>query len=431
MALDGESFQIITDTVIGRTKEDYQKFGTEATGYIGKHIVGEGEDTHLTTKVLIDLLKPHIILCAGKRGSGKSYSIAVILEEFCSLEDQFRNKLAFIVLDPMGIYWSMKFPNMQQKRLVESWDLKPKGFENVKVYVPGGLKEEYEQAEIPVDFVLSISPKEFLPEDWTLVFNLERMSEESVAIERIVSGLINTGANFSIEDIVKKIEEDKYASTHAKNILLNLFDMVKSWGIFSEKGMKITDIIKPGQVSVLDLSRVKGEEWVLRNLIAAWISREIYRERLLARKEEEIAKLEGIQTTKSFPMVWIILEEAHNFIPSDRKTVSTEPILTLAKQGREPGITVVCITQMPNKIHQDFLSQADIVISFRLTSEDDLRALHAVHQTYMQEELRKIINRLPRWPGACVIIDDTLEMVFVANIRPRVSWHAGGTPTIT
>jgi DNA helicase HerA-like ATPase len=325
----------------------------------------------------------------------------------------------------------MKLPNEQQKDLLASWNLQPKGFERVKVYVPLGLKESYEKAGIPVDFALSISPKEFSPEDWALAFNLERTSELAITLEKNVNSLLEEKRDFDLNELMERINADQQSSQHAKNVLTSFLQVASSWGLFSKQGMSISDIVKPNQVSVIDLSRVKGEEWGLRNLIAAWISREIYRERLLARKEEEIAKLEGIQTTKSFPMVWIILEEAHNFIPSDRKTVSTEPILTLAKQGREPGITVVCITQMPNKIHQDFLSQADIVISFRLTSEDDLRALHAVHQTYIQEELRKIINRLPRWPGACVIIDDTLERVFVANIRPRVSWHAGGTPTIT
>jgi len=71
-----------------------------------------------------------------------------------------------------------------------------------------------------------------------------------------------------------------------------------------------------------------------------------------------------------------------------------------------------------------------LVISFRLTSRDDLQALHAVMQTYMAEEIEKFINRLPRWPGAAIILDDNLEKVFTVNIRPRLSWHAGGTATL-
>ncbi|MEM5844456.1 MAG: ATP-binding protein, partial [Candidatus Aenigmatarchaeota archaeon] len=124
------------------------------------------------------------------------------------------------------------------------------------------------------------------------------------------------------------------------------------------------------------------------------------------------------------------VDEAHNFCPSDFETVSSQPFLTIAKQGREPGVSLVVITQMPNKIHQDILSQCDLVISHRLTSRDDLQALHAVYQTYMAEEIEKMINKLPRWPGAALILDDNLEKIFTVCIRPRLSWHAGGTAAV-
>jgi hypothetical protein len=34
---------MVNEIVVGRLKEDFEKFGTEATGYLGKHIVGEGD----------------------------------------------------------------------------------------------------------------------------------------------------------------------------------------------------------------------------------------------------------------------------------------------------------------------------------------------------------------------------------------------------
>jgi DNA helicase HerA-like ATPase len=173
---------------------------------------------------------------------------------------------------------------------------------------------------------------------------------------------------------------------------------------------------------------MRSEE--LRNLLVALIAREIYRLRVLARKEEEKFKITGEKPKFTFPIVWLILEEAHNFIPSDKEVASSEPIKIIAKQGREPGVGLVVITQMPNKIHQEILSQTDIVISFRLTSRDDIQALHSVMQTYMQEELEVYINSLPRWPGAALILDDNLEKIFLVNIRPRQSWHSGGTAAI-
>src|SRR3989344_4424197 len=57
--------------VIGRDEEDLSKYTAKGTIEIGKHIVGTGEDSHLTTPVLLDVLRPHLILLTGKRGSGK------------------------------------------------------------------------------------------------------------------------------------------------------------------------------------------------------------------------------------------------------------------------------------------------------------------------------------------------------------------------
>jgi len=422
---------MVYETVVGRTKEDLEKFGIRASGYIGKHIVGTGEDAHLTTKVLIDLMKPHVILCCGKRGSGKSYSAGVLIEEILSLEKEYSEKIACVVFDPVGIYWSMKLPNDQDIRLLREWKMEPRKFDHVKVYVPLELKGMYEAAGIPVDYMISISPKDFSPDDWALAFNLERTSQEAIALERNFSELSTDKVDFGIDDFITKIKDDRLVEQDVKNILINFLEAAKSWGIFSKEGIGIDDIVKPSQVSVIDLSRVRGEAWGLRNLIAAWMTRQIFRERVLARKEEELAKVEGREPKRVFPLTWLIFEEAHNFCPADAKTVSTESILNVAKQGREPGISLMVITQMPNKVHQDILSQCDLVISFRLTSRDDLQALHAVMQTYMQEELWKYINKLPRgFMGSAILLDDNLEKIFTVNIRPRLSWHAGGTAAV-
>jgi len=423
---------MVYETVSGRLKKDLEKYGTKAAGYIGKHIVGTGEEAHLTTKVYLDLLRPHVILICGKRGSGKSYSAGTIIEEILSLDKEYADKIGCVIFDPIGIYWSMKFPNELETDQLKEWKLEPKKYDQLKVYVPLELKDLYIKAGIPVDYTVSISPKDFSSDDWVLAFSLNRTSQEAITLGRKFNELVDEGTDFGIDEFIIKIKDDRIASQEIKNVLINFLEAAKGWGIFSKGGMNIYDIVKPGQVSVIDFSRVKGEAWALRNLVAAWITRETYRERVLARKEEELAKVEGRKPEKVFPLTWVVAEEAHNFCPSDSYTVSTEPLLTLAKQGREPGISMVIITQMPNKVHQDILSQCDLVISFRLTSKDDLQALHAIMQTYVQEDLWKYINRLPRnMMGSAVLLDDNLEKIFTVNIRPRKSWHAGGTAIIT
>lgn len=419
------------ETVVGRTKDDLQKFGSGGVGFIGKHIVGTGEDAHLTTKVLFDLLRPHVILISGKRGTGKSYIAGVFAEEMALLQESLRNNLSIVFIDTMGIFWSMKYPNDQQIELLERWDMQPRGFENVKVYVPYKQVNEFQKVNIPVDFGISIAPYEFSAEDWLLAFNLKRTEPTGISLEKNINELLESKEKFIIEDLINKIKDDHETSDEIKNALVNILTVANQWGVFSEEGTSIDDMIKPGQISVVDVSRLRQTEaWSVRNFIVAIIARKIYNRRLIARKEEEIAKLSGEQTTSKFPLVWLIIDEAHNFIPSEYDTVSSEPLKVISKQGREPGVSLAVITQMPNKIHQDILSQADLVFSHRLTSRDDLQSLHSVMQTYLAEDLSKYIDSLPRWPGAAIILDDNLEKIFTVNIRPRFSHHAGGTAVV-
>jgi hypothetical protein len=421
------------EIVIGRRKEDLDEYGIKCTGYLGKHIVGEGEETHLTNPVVLDLLRPHIIIICGKRGSGKSYTGGVILEEIASLPKNFKMNLSVVMIDTMGIYWSTKLPNEQQAVDLDKWNLKPEGLgDKVKIYVPFKQKKEYEEAEIPVDFGVSIAPYEFSGEEWALAFNLPMTNPIAIGLQKTINEMNEREEKYQINDIISEIKDDRSLDTHTKSALENMLSVADKWGVFGEEGIKIDDIVKPGTVNIFDVSRLRATEaWSVRNLLVAIVARKIYEQRTLARKQEELEKMGEIKLKERKPMVWLMMDEAHQFIPSDTMTVSTNPLLTIVKQGREPGISFVPMTQMPNKIHQDVISQCDIVISHRLTSQQDLKALHAVMQTYLEEDIWKSITKLPKWNGSAVILDDNSERIYSTQIRPRFSWHAGESAIAT
>ncbi len=418
---------MIHEIVVGRRSDDMEKYGTKATGYIAKNVIGQGEDAHLANKVSIDLLRPHLILIAGKRGSGKSYSGGIIMEEIAMLPDEFRKNLTSVVIDTMGIYWSTKLPNDDQVVLLDQWGLKPKGLaDRTRVFVPLSQKKEFEDADIPVDFGISIPPYEFSAEEWSLAFQLPMTNPISLGLQKIINRFHDKSEKFSIDDLISKIKDDRTIDTHVKSALDNMLSVAAEWGVFGEEGVKINEVMKPGAINIFDVSRLRvTEAWSIRNLLVALITRKIYEQRVIARKQEELIKIGIGRMKERFPMVWLIIDEAHNFCPSDMDTVSTQPILTIVKQGREPGISFVPMTQMPNKLHPDIISQADMVISHRLTSKNDLDALHTVMQTYLMEDIKKSIDSMPKSRGSAIILDDNSERVYTVQLRPRFSWHAG------
>ncbi len=415
----------VIDIVVGRDQEDIERFGSKGCVYIGKHIVGEAYESHLANKIVMDVLRPHIILILGKRGSGKSYSGGVIAEEIMLLPDEIKSNLSCILIDTMGIFWSMKYPNERDFDLLTQWGFKPQAFP-IKTFVPIGLARSYEKSKISFDETFAIKPSELTASDWALTFGFSLQHPLGILLERALRKLKKEKENYSIDEIIQAIEEDKRASDREKLALINRFISAKEWGIFSERATPIEKFLEPGIATVLDVSL---QEWGVRNLMLGILARKIYEIRMYARRKEEIAIIEGEEKTK-IPMVWFIIDEAHEFLPAQSKTAASDALLTLVRQGRQPGISCVFITQRPNKLHEDAISQADLIIAHRLTSKPDLDALSQIMQTYLLEDIRKTISQLPRTKGTAIILDDNSERLYKVQIRPRLSWHAGGSPLL-
>ena len=66
--------------VLGRTENDKKKFGDKAAIFLGRHYVKMGQVTSLSSNLLLDVAKAHVILVSGKRGSGKSYTVKVFVK---------------------------------------------------------------------------------------------------------------------------------------------------------------------------------------------------------------------------------------------------------------------------------------------------------------------------------------------------------------
>ncbi len=296
------------DIIIGRDDLDKKKFGDKATILIGKHYVTMGETTSLSNKVLLDVARPHVILVTGKRGSGKSTSLSVIAEELANLDEDIKKNLAFLFFDTMGIFWTMKYPNERDSDLLKQWNLESKGF-NVNLFTPIGLYNEYKKKELPVDYSFSIKTNELNSDDWCKVFEVNLIDPLGILIERVLDNLKDK--NYSIEEILKEIKKDKKSDKKTKDSAENRFRAASKWGLFDEKGSEIKDLVKAGEISILDISAYTN--WSVKGLAIALISRKLLRERIGIRKKEELSKIKESsifdEEKKELPLVWIMVDE--------------------------------------------------------------------------------------------------------------------------
>lgn len=426
------------DIIIGREKKTREKIGKKGTIFMGRQYVKMGQTTSLSNDVYLDVANSHVVLIVGKRGSGKSYTMGVIAEGVADLPVEVKENISVVLLDTMGIYWTMRYKNDQDAELLREWGLEGKGLD-VKIYTPTGWFKEYQEKGLPTDYPFSIRPNELDSLDWCLTFEVGPYSEMGVLIQKVTNTLKESGKNYSIDDIVKECLKDKESAPHVRAAVVNLFITSKTWGLFDTKGTELRDIVKGGQVTVLDVSAYATMPggWAVKALAIGLIAEKLFIERMVARKFEEFEEIkqsvhyfgEERKKKQEFPMVWLIIDEAHEFLPSVGKTPATDSLITILREGRQPGISLILATQQPGKIHSDVLTQADTVIAHRVTAKVDVDALGTLMQSYMREGLVQQLDNLPSEKGSAIVFDDTNERMYPMKVRPRLTWHGGGAPS--
>ena len=410
---------------VGRSDEDREEYGLKGTGIIGKHMVGENQEAHTANPIYFDLARPHVMGVFGKRGTGKSYSLGTIAEELQTSD--ISDNLSTIIIDPMGIYWSMKRPNDRAATLLEDWDIKPDAFE-AKVYIPEGKTQEFNEQEMPYDGTFTLDPSRFTAQEWGMAFGLDMNSEMGILLERVISKLQDeTDGNYTTDHIIQGIRQFDFPKETQEG-LVNRFMAAQDWGVFSQES-SLDKFTTRGELSIIDVSAFgeMSSGWSVRALVVALLAKRILRKRMTARRIEEIDEMENIAENE-MPIVWMLIDEAHEFLPAKGKTPASDPLLRWVKIGREPGVSLVLATQQPAKLHPNALSQCDVVLSHRLTAKQDIDSLGEIMQTYMRHDIGHYINALPDRTGTGLILDDNSERIYPIQMRPRKSWHAGGTP---
>lgn len=425
------------DIIIGRDKSDLAKFGNRGLIFLGKGYVKMGNYTSLSNMIWLDVVRSHVIMIAGKRGSGKSYTLSAIAEELCDLPEEVAQNIAPLIFDTMGIFWTMKFKNEKEAELLQEWGLKPKSIP-VVVWAPYGYFEEYEKRQVAVDKKFAIKPSELGIEDWITTFNLEITDPIAVLIQKALAILLKEEPDFSLQDIIDKINEQN-AEEKIKSAAASLFEAARTWRVFAEKGQKgteISELIVPGKSTILDLSQYSSiGTFNVRALVIGLVSKKLFNERMLARKKEEMIALQhGIDylnamEKKEVPLVWVFIDEGHEFLPKEGKTAASDALIQLLREGRQPGISLVLATQQPGVIHRDAMTQSDVVIAHRLTAQPDIEALNTIMQTYLLESIRQTMTELPSAKGSAILLDDNSERIYPIKVRPKFTWHGGESPS--
>jgi DNA helicase HerA-like ATPase len=381
-----------------------------------------GRDIKSEEYVYLDASRSRAVLVCGKRGSGKSYTLGVIVEELRPSDD-----VLIVIIDPMGIYYPMAQSNHDQDRLLWDWGLRAEGMPTL-LLVPGEPERLYGGREVVqameslgVRFrQFRLNPADLSPDAWCELFDLSIADVMGIALFRAVQHLARRRKeHFFISDIIEEVEGDGLVNDRTRQALLNRLEMAQDWDLFSNRYQEVWEIFDPKAVNIVDLSTLDPGPRGRRNLVVDVLARDIFKRRTIARRKEELGLVSEL------PRVWVLIDEAHQFVPSGKSTLAKEALIRWAKEGRQPGLSLVVASQQPSAIDSEVLTQCDVLLCQKLTNSADIQAINALSQDYMGGELKTFIRRLQR-RGEAVLVDDEQEKVTMAQIRPRKSRHGGG-----
>lgn len=380
-----------------------------------------GRDFETEEPIYVESDRSRAILICGKRGSGKSYTMGVFLEELYGQENSL-----VIVIDPLRNFYTMSRPNDDQEEALYRWNLSPRSVP-VRLLIPGDPIKRY--GEKVIDALKSqgvqvesfrINPGDLTPDTWLDLFDLSLTEPMGLALYRSVSQLRHSeGVNFSLEDLIEKVKKSSRSKeTTTEALLARLEVALDEWDLFSSYYKEVTEIFDVRAVNVIDVGVLGSSRFGLRNLVVLILTQDLFRKRSQARLQEELGLPTGV------PKVWLAIDEAQEFVPSGRASLSKESLIQWVKEGRQPGLSLVAATQQPAAIDRELLSQCDLVLAHKVTTSDDVDALNRLSHNYMASELKQYLRQIDR-RGEALLVDDEEESVRVVQVRPRRSRHGG------
>ena len=74
------------------------------------------------------------------------------------------------------------------------------------------------------------------------------------------------------------------------------------------------------------------------------------------------------------PRSWIIIDEAHNYVPAVGVTPSRKPLKKYVDEGRNLGLSIIVATQNPAGLDPSLQRNADMLLVHSLSRHDDISA---------------------------------------------------------
>lgn len=461
----------------------------EAPGHgilMGRVGIGEPEALYLGKtaetgykNVWLDTRGAHALYVMGKRRSGKSFTLGVLAEGLAMNGWMRQGALTqgVLLLDTMNVYLTLPYGLVEtvsaasrEVQELHRWQLAPEA-PLTALFHPAGTTPP----PSVVSRELTLRPSDLGIDEWCGLFEVDPFADPLGHLMTEVFGKVALDGYadedgrpyppnpvFNIDDLIAALDHDPDLRRYHRDTLEALrrrFAAIRRLPIFSDAGLDVTDLLRPGQVSVLLLRDLDQQ---LRSSLVALIVKQMIQLRGVAEQEErmeavhrqraeryreedpERARQEEISANQAharaghgLPRSWLIIDEAHNYIPASGFTPSRKPLKKYVDEGRNLGLSIVVATQNPAGLDPSIQRNADLLLIHSLSRHDDISAAEGMINTAPPTEVvldsryrfdgskafETLVRALPI--GYALASTDRSNRLFPVRIRPRVTVHGG------
>lgn len=437
-------------------------------------LIGRLAESGPRRDVWIDASGEQVIAILGKRGTGKSYSLGLLVEGLSAgpatsplapTLAHLETPRSALVLDIMDIFWTSTIPltpiGPPQVKLQHEL-MSKRGFKTfqpaIDVWIPAGFQRPNIDPQNIRPLYIRAADMEL--DDWASLFEVDIYGEPrgmliADAIQHVsVDGYqrpdgssVPAKLDYSFKDLIACLDDDSSVlQNYREDTVRSIRQRLSTFAaipVFADHGTPLNQLLQSHRTSILMLARVPD---TLKKVLVAVLLRRILRERRdasFAQKrldldasivgEEEERLKQCVRT--SIPRTWVLMDEAHVLAGTEEPSVAREVLVKYAKEGRNYGLSLAVATQQPSALDSRLMSQVETLIVHQLTSPRDASVATTNIRSPLPAELKVdgnpvdvegLLRRLSQGEAMFSCGNaPSLTRTCVIGMRPRVTAHGG------
>jgi DNA helicase HerA-like ATPase len=361
------------------------------------------------------------IAVVGSTGSGKSHTVAKILQEATSAKSTSFKGLnnSHIVIFDIHSEYKGAFPGKLSSNIevgnlsLPYWLLNSEELEDL--FIESNEEQSHNQVAI-LKKTITENKKKYFKGESSIKAKIHYDSPVFFDLGEVLQTIKEKN-----EEMVPGAVKEKQGPLHGKldNFITRLENKINDNRLQFLLGEKIKTITpeevlrqfisykKGGEanITIIDLSGVPFE---VLSITVSLISRILFDYAYLYKKNHP----HSINETP----VLIVYEEAHKYVPkldAARFKASRFAIERIAKEGRKYGVTCVIVSQRPSEISETIFSQCSNFVSMRLTNPEDQNYVRRL----LPDTLGPLTESLPiLQAGEALLIGDSVVMPSLVKI---------------